>query len=81
MLIAEQKWLHFNVVQSNESWIEMRRLDKLDFEFWVDNSKQQSTQSLRWVHPGSEKTYNRKNHTVVQPQDKLTTSISGIWTR
>ncbi len=74
-LIAEQKWLHFNVVQSNESWSEMRRLGKLEFDFWVDNSNQQNLPPSRWMYPGSEQTYNLENYTVVQPQDKLTTSI------
>ncbi|WPR73654.1 SusD/RagB family nutrient-binding outer membrane lipoprotein [Algoriphagus sp. NG3] len=73
--IAEQKWLHHNVLQSNESWAEMRRMDKLKFNFWVDNSNQQSTPPSRWMYPGSEQTYNRENYTVVQPQDKLTTPI------
>ncbi|MDR7131081.1 tetratricopeptide (TPR) repeat protein [Algoriphagus sp. 4150] len=74
-LIAEQKWLHFNVIQSNESWSEIRRLGKLDLNFWVDNSNQQSLPPSRWMYPGSEQTYNMENYLVVQPQDKLTNSI------
>ncbi|PZX50534.1 SusD/RagB family nutrient-binding outer membrane lipoprotein [Algoriphagus chordae] len=74
-LIAEQKWLHFNVVQSNESWNEIRRLDKIDFEFWVDNSNQQSLPPSRWMYPGSEQSYNMENYSVVQPEDNLTNKI------
>ncbi len=74
-LIAEQKWLHFNVIQSNENWHEIRRLNKLDLEFWVDNSNQQNLPPSRWMYPGSEQTYNMENYSVVQPQDKLTNSV------
>lgn len=74
-LIAEQKWLHFNVVQSHESWTEIRRLDKIDFEFWVDNSNQQNLPPSRWMYPGSEQSYNMENYAVVQPEDKLTNTI------
>ena len=61
-LIAEQKWLHFNVVQSNESWTEIRRLGKIDLDFWVDNTNQQSLPPARWMY-------------VVQPEDKLTNTV------
>ncbi|MFC5625053.1 SusD/RagB family nutrient-binding outer membrane lipoprotein [Algoriphagus winogradskyi] len=74
-LIAEQKWLHFNVVQSNESWTEIRRLGKIDFDFWVDNSNQQNLPPSRWMYPGSEQSYNMENYSVVQPEDKLTNTI------
>ncbi|WP_163379791.1 SusD/RagB family nutrient-binding outer membrane lipoprotein [Cyclobacterium sp. SYSU L10401] len=41
-LIAEQKWLHFNVVQPNENWAELRRIEMPDLVFWEDQSNQQS---------------------------------------
>lgn len=74
-LIAEQKWLHFNVINPNENWAEMRRLDLVDLEFWVDQSNQQSLPPYRWNYPGSEQTYNTENYAVVQPNDKLTNSL------
>ncbi|WP_215223585.1 SusD/RagB family nutrient-binding outer membrane lipoprotein [Echinicola shivajiensis] len=74
-LIAEQKWLHYNVVQPNENWTEIRRLKKLDLDFWVDNSNQQSTPPSRWMYPGSEQTYNTDNYAKVQGEDKLTNNI------
>jgi len=74
-LIAEQKWLHFNVVQPNENWHELRRLKKLDLEFWVDNSNQQSLPPSRWMYPGSEQTYNMENYAKVQESDRLTNKI------
>ena len=74
-LIAEQKWLHFNVVQSNESWTEIRRLGKIDLNFWVDNSNQQSLPPSRWMYPGSEQSYNMENYSVVQSEDKLTNTV------
>ncbi|MEB2776275.1 SusD/RagB family nutrient-binding outer membrane lipoprotein [Algoriphagus sp. D3-2-R+10] len=74
-LIADQKWLHFNVVQSNENWHELRRLGKVELDFWVDNSNQQNLPPSRWMYPGSEQTYNMENYSVVQPQDKLTNTV------
>lgn len=74
-LIAEQKWLHFNVIQSNENWHELRRLGKVDLDFWTDNSNQQNLPPSRWMYPGSEQTYNMENYLVVQPVDKLTNTI------
>ncbi|WP_050776428.1 SusD/RagB family nutrient-binding outer membrane lipoprotein [Algoriphagus machipongonensis] len=74
-LIAEQKWLHFNVIQSNENWTEIRRLNKLDLNFWEDKSNQQNLPPQRWVYPGSEQSYNTENYAVVQPEDILGNKI------
>lgn len=74
-LIAEQKWIHFNVVQPNENWSELRRLDLVDLEFWVDQSNQQSLPPNRWLYPGSEATYNLPNYSVVQGEDNLTNKL------
>ncbi|HLT08645.1 MAG TPA: SusD/RagB family nutrient-binding outer membrane lipoprotein [Cyclobacteriaceae bacterium] len=73
--IAEQKWLHFNVVQANENWAELRRLDALDLNFWVDNSNQQSLPPKRWIYPGTEETYNTENYARVQDIDNLETRL------
>jgi hypothetical protein len=74
-LIAEQKWLHFNVIQPNENWAEMRRLELVDLDFWVDQSNQQSLPPYRWVYPGSEATYNSTNYAEVQAEDNLTQKL------
>ncbi|NHE58204.1 SusD/RagB family nutrient-binding outer membrane lipoprotein [Cyclobacterium plantarum] len=74
-LIAEQKWLHFNVVQPNENWAELRRIEMPDLEFWVDQSNQQSLPPNRWIYPGSEQTYNTQNYQQVQPNDNLTRTL------
>ncbi|WP_026956391.1 SusD/RagB family nutrient-binding outer membrane lipoprotein [Algoriphagus vanfongensis] len=74
-LIAEQKWLHFNVIQPNENWAELRRLDLVDLEFWTDQSNQQSQPPYRWVYPSSEITYNSTNYAAVQSEDVLTNKI------
>jgi hypothetical protein len=74
-LIASQKWIHFNVIQAEESWAELRRLDALQLKFWEDNSNNQKTPPTRWFYPGSEQTYNLKNYQAVQGNDKLTTKI------
>lgn len=74
-LIAEQKWLHFNVVNPNENWAEMRRLNLVDLDFWVDQSNQQSLPPSRWIYPGSEATYNTTNYAAVQSEDILTNKL------
>ena len=74
-LIANQKWIHFNVVQPNESWAELRRHDALKLNFWVDNSNKQTLPPLRWFYPGSEQSYNTKNYDVVRSTDLLTSKL------
>ncbi len=74
-LIAEQKWLHFNVINPNENWSELRRLDLVDLEFWADQSNQQSLPPYRWIYPGSEATYNTQNYAAVQAEDVLTNKL------
>lgn len=74
-LIANQKWIHFNVVQPNESWAELRRHDALKLNFWVDNSNKQTLPPLRWFYPGSEQSYNTKNYDAVRSTDLLTSKL------
>lgn len=74
-LIAEQRWLHFNVVQPNESWAELRRLRVLDLPFWEDQSNEQRLPPNRWLYPGSELSFNPENYARVQPIDNLSTKI------
>jgi hypothetical protein len=74
-LIATQKWLHFSVVQPNESWAETRRLDAPAFSFLPDNSSIQKTPPVRWLYPSSENTYNTVNYGAVKSKDNLTTKI------
>jgi hypothetical protein len=73
--IAQQRWLHFNVVQPNENWAEMRRVDEFQLEFWEDSSNQQSLPPSRWIYPGSEATYNLENYQRVQANNNLTTPL------
>ena len=74
-LISVEKWKHFNVVQPLESWAEIRRLDKLDFQFETDNSSSQPQPPYRWIYPGSELTYNADNYAAVQGKDDLNTRL------
>ena len=74
-LIADQKWLHFNVIQPNENWAELRRIGLVQLTFWTDDSNQQKQPPFRWIYPGSEQTYNRENYAVVQGNDNLTTRL------
>ncbi len=74
-LIANQKWLHFNVVQPYENWAEVRRLDMPKLTFQVDNANNQTLPPFRWNYPGNEVTYNASNYAKVSSTDKLTTKI------
>jgi hypothetical protein len=74
-LIAEQKWLHFNVIQSFDNWAEMRRHDWPAPTFWVDGSNAQQLPPQRWLYDASEKTYNTANYSSVAAKDNLTTKI------
>lgn len=74
-VIANQKWLHFNVIQPIENWAELRRHDALPLTFWPDNSNNQKQPPVRWYYPGSENTYNGDNYTLVKSSDNLTTRI------
>jgi hypothetical protein len=74
-LIAMQKWLHFNVVQSFDSWAEMRRFDWPAPSFWVDGANAQQLPPQRWLYDASEKTYNNANYSTVAAKDNLTTKI------
>jgi hypothetical protein len=74
-LIAMQKWLHFNVIQSFDSWAEMRRHDWPAPTFWVDGSSTQQLPPYRWLYDGSEKTYNSANYADVAAKDNLTTKL------
>lgn len=74
-LIAEQRWLHFNVVQAYENWAELRRVDVLDLTFWEDDSNEQRLPPNRWIYPGAEETYNPENYAKVRGMDDLNTPI------
>lgn len=74
-LIAEQKWLHFNVIQPNENWAELRRTDAVNLTFLEDQSNQQKLPPMRWIYPGAESTYNPENYAKVQANDVLDKKI------
>lgn len=70
-LLARQKWIHYSVIQPNENWAEVRRLDAPTFTFETDNANAQKQPPMRWVYPGSEITYNNANYKTVQANDNL----------
>jgi hypothetical protein len=74
-LIAEQKWLHFNVIQPTENWAELRRTDAVELSFLEDKSNNQKLPPMRWVYPGGELTYNQENYAKVQANNILTKKI------
>ncbi len=74
-LIATQKWIHYSVLQSYESWAEIRRLDLPKFDFWVDKANIQTQPPVRWFYPSSEQIYNATNYGTVKAKDNLTTKI------
>lgn len=74
-LIANQKWIHYSVIQLPESWAEIRRLDLPVLSFQVDNANAQKQPPYRWNYPTSEITYNTENYTKVKANDNLTTKL------
>jgi tetratricopeptide (TPR) repeat protein len=74
-LIATQKWIHFNVVQSLDNWAEQRRLRLPELSFWVDSGDPQNQPPRRFRYPDSEKTYNEENYNVVKAKDTANTKI------
>lgn len=70
-LIAEQKWIHFNVLQTVHAWSEARRLDYPSFEFQVQNSDIQKTVPVKFNLPPSESVYNAANYEAVKAQDDV----------
>ncbi len=74
-LIANQKWIHFNILQPYESWAEIRRLDLPTFNFVTDASNNQTLPPVRWNYPNNEITYNNANYKLVADKDKLTTRL------
>ena len=74
-LIATQKWIHYSVMQPIESWAETRRLNVLNFNFWVDANGSQKTPPSRLIYPSSEQTYNTANYAAVSAKDTHATKI------
>lgn len=74
-LIANQKWLHFNVIQSLENWAEVRRLKSPALVFKVDAASSQTLPPARWIYPSSENVYNTANYNAVKANDNLTTKL------
>lgn len=70
-LIANQKWLHFNMIMAVESWSELRRLDMPKFAFRDDPSSIQKQPPFRWFYPVTERTYNGENYSRMQANDVL----------
>ena len=70
MRIAQQKWLHFNIVQPYQNWAEVRRLDYPTLAFWNDNSSVQNLPPNRWGISGREISFN-PNYADVSSKDNL----------
>lgn len=74
-LIATQKWIHFSVVQLNESWAEIRRLGLPNLSFRPDTANPLTLPPNRWVYPTSEATRNTVNYEAVKATDNLTAKL------
>ncbi|WP_116127741.1 SusD/RagB family nutrient-binding outer membrane lipoprotein [Lewinella sp. IMCC34183] len=72
--IAQQKWLHFNIVQPYQNWAEVRRLDYPQLTFWSDNSSVQPLPPSRWGISGREISFNY-NYEEVSSMDNLSTKL------
>ena len=74
-LIANQKWIHFNIIQAYDNWAETRRLGFPKLTFRDDPSNAQKQPPFRWFYPTSERTYNGDNYSKVQSNDVLNKKI------
>ncbi|MDM1295015.1 SusD/RagB family nutrient-binding outer membrane lipoprotein [Sphingobacterium sp. N143] len=74
-LIATQKWIHFNVLQTVQAWSEQRRLDLPKFDFVVQNADIQKTVPVKFNLPPSESVYNSANYNAVKDQDNINTKL------
>ncbi|MEA5460214.1 SusD/RagB family nutrient-binding outer membrane lipoprotein [Arcicella sp. LKC2W] len=74
-LIANQKWIHYGILQQTENWAEIRRFDLPKLSFQADNSSVQKQPPLRWVYPSSEAVYNTVNYSEIKAKDNLTSKI------
>jgi hypothetical protein len=75
-LIAFQKYIHYNVMQADESWAEQRRLKLPALAFLDDEtSSVRKTPPTRWTYPISESVYNTVNYNAVKANDNLSTKI------
>ncbi|MNP92695.1 Starch-binding associating with outer membrane [compost metagenome] len=75
-LIAFQKYIHYNIMQADESWAEQRRLKLPVLSFQEDEtSSVRKTPPTRWTYPNSESVYNTDNYNAVKANDNLSTKI------
>ncbi|MET0944211.1 MAG: SusD/RagB family nutrient-binding outer membrane lipoprotein, partial [Flavobacterium sp.] len=65
-LIAFQKYIHYNIMQADESWSEQRRLKLPALNFAQDETSPQKTPPTRWTYPSSESVYNTNNYNAVK---------------
>jgi tetratricopeptide (TPR) repeat protein len=75
-LIAFQKYIHYNIMQADESWSEQRRLKLPVLTFQEDETSSiRKTPPTRWTYPNSESVYNTTNYNTVKDKDNLSTKI------
>jgi tetratricopeptide (TPR) repeat protein len=75
-LIAFQKYIHYNIMQADESWAEQRRLKLPALTFLEDETNTvRKTPPTRWTYPTSESIYNANNYNAVKANDNLSTKI------
>ncbi|MFH6998518.1 SusD/RagB family nutrient-binding outer membrane lipoprotein [Flavobacterium sp. FlaQc-57] len=75
-LIAFQKYIHYNIMQADESWAEQRRLKLPVFTFMEDETSTiRKTPPTRFTYPNSERVYNTDNYNTVKDKDNLSTKI------
>jgi hypothetical protein len=75
-LIAFQKYIHYNIMQADESWAEQRRLKLPALTFVEDETNTvRKTPPTRWTYPTSESVYNTTNYNAVKANDNLSTKI------
>jgi len=70
-----QKWEHFFVLQTNQSWAEIRRTDYPALQFATVSNATAPKPPVRLLYPSTEKLYNAENYSKVAAKDTRDTKI------
>jgi hypothetical protein len=73
--IITQKWLHFSVMCTRESWSEIRRTGFPSGLYYPKGSGTIPRVPDRWKYPENERTYNSHNYESVASKDTYTTPL------
>lgn len=73
--IITQKWLHFSVMCTRESWSDIRRTGFPSGLYYPKGSGTIPRVPDRWIYPENERTYNSHNYEAVASKDTYITPL------